>query len=1068
MKINNELSLYEKEFYTECHKIKFFNSSLNEIEFQLEFLEKICKKELEIYEKQSSQILNFLNNFQTNILINYESEPSNLAKVISDLLSILVTYFQYTRIGLNECHKTFKSNCPNIAKNLENFKENMLKKSILLLKEAKKNSENKEELNNYLTETFESVVTNIFKGLVYIHQFFFLYSKAKNEFNTKIKNEIEKIEDNKIIYIEINDFSERKYAKGEGIYYEPIHFENENNNLLLKNESENISSLCNSYLYYGQTFTKCMDIRKSIISSFKKLISDIIRHSPYNLTEKISHIKDKILRTKNNFIIVGIGTEKSWDLLVQSWECFYNNMNIFIQFCNEICTTEIMENTNEIKEVYKYFENEWEKLSKKIIDLRNKYIKYYTNERKKLIKDNQKEYKIYLEKEKQIKKFLNKDCYDFLNGNIPILRENEKKKATDVQDLCNKFKKILKKGNEESIESSKIELENSSSIDIFQEVKDIFNKQNNKFQIKDLDKYMDNLKDKILNNIDFSNDELAKNVKFSLDNFLQNDNELNSSFDQSITDNNINSVKEKQINIESTKENNEQNIINNIDLNSTQTLLIKQNNNNLLKAELPSKEIRFNEPSKNYNINSKYKDNIDNEENEKSKFQLSENKTNLGNINESSSFISVKEYEENEEKNSSKLDLHDKIDIIKHYYNDPLIKNRLVIRSQKISEMLLEIHFFERLNKISKERMKIFEKYKKCDSNFKKISEFDKIFINKENRYTSPLTLIFHYIFNPKTVITEYSYFKSFFETVLLLRGDNNINIIYDKNEIEKIPKYFSDLEYANSLFNNYSKNDLDLFLWQIDTWYKSFSFQIDYVRQMTKITDGPEKINIRDVLTINFVSPTDLIVDYNSYQIDHPNSENLISTAQFRYHTNIKYDKNIGRFIFEENRIFDISSLTSDKFFKDKFQMTDNIDNEAYLKIHKWKPFHIILENGNKNNEIEADKVFARHLKNTIFDYNEKSKNDFDNNSYISYGSDYESSNSSCADNENINNNCKKDKKKNLINNDKLYYGILIILGFFSIKTLFGINKGIFSFDNIINILILISIGVILYKSKA
>ena len=1066
MKINNEVSLYEKEFYSECNKIKFFNSSLNEIIFQLEFLEKICKKELEIYEKQSSQTLNFLNNFQTNILINYESEPSNLAKVISDLLSFLVIYFQYKRIGLNECHKTFKSNGPNIAKNLEKFKENILKKSVLLLKETKKNSDNKEALNNFLIETFDSVVTNIFKGLVYIHQFFFLYSKAKNEFNTKIKNEIEKIEDNKIINIEINDFSERKYAKGEGIYYDPIHFDNENNNLLLKNESENISSLYNSYLYYGQTFIKCMDIRKSIITNFKKLISDIINHSPYNLTEKISHIKDKILRTKNNFIIVGIGTEKSWDLLVQSWECFCNNTNIFIQFCNEICTTKIMENSKEIKDVYKYFENEWEKISKKIIDLRNKHIKYYTNERKKLIKDNQKEYKIYLEKEKQIKAFLNKDCYDFLNGNIPILRENEKKKATDVQDLCNKFKKILKKGNEESIESSKIELENSASIDIFLEVKDIFNKQNNIFQIKDLDNYMDNLKDKILNNIDFLNDELAKNVKFSLDNFLQNDNELNSSFEQFITDNNINSLKEKQINIESNKENNEQNIINNIDLNFSQTLLTKQNSNSLLKSKLPSKEIRFNEPSKNYNINNSYKDNIENEHDQKSKFQLNKNNINLGNINESSSFISVKEYEENEE-NNSKFDLYDKIDIIKHYYNDPLIKNRLVIRSQKISEMLLEIHFFERLNNISKERMIIFEKDKKWDSNFKKMAEFDKIFINKENSITSPLTLIFHYIFNPKTVITEYSYFKNFFETAFLLRGDYNINIKYDKFEIEKIPKYFSNLEYVNNLFNNYSKNDLDLFLWQIDTWYKSFSFQIDYVRPMTKITDRPEKINIRDVITINFVSPTDLIVDYDSYKIDHPNNENLISTAQFIYHTNIKYDKNIGRFIFKENIIFDKSSLISDKYFKDKLQMIDNFDNEANLKIHKWEPFRIVLENVNKNNEIEADKVFARHLKNTIFDFNEKSKTDFDDNSYISYGSDYESCNTSCADNENMNNNYKKDKKKKLINNDKLYYGILIILGLFSLKTLFGINKGIFSFDNAINIIILISIGVILYKSK-
>ena len=124
-------------------------------------------------------------------------------------------------------------------------------------------------------------------------------------------------------------------------------------------------------------------------------------------------------------------------------------------------------------------------------------------------------------------------------------------------------------------------------------------------------------------------------------------------------------------------------------------------------------------------------------------------------------------------------------------------------------------------------------------------------------------------------------------------------------------------------------------------------------------------------------------------------------------------------------------------------------------------------MQNGNKNNEIEADKIFAKHLKNTIFDYgDDKEKNDFGENSYTS---DYESSNTSCTDTENINNIYKREKKKKekLINNDKLYYGILLILGLFSIKTLFGVNKGIFSFDNVINILILISIGVILFKSK-
>ena len=43
------------------------------------------------------------------------------------------------------------------------------------------------------------------------------------------------------------------------------------------------------------------------------------------------------------------------------------------------------------KEDYKVFENEWGRLSKKIIELRNKYAKYYTPEKKREIKQNQKE-----------------------------------------------------------------------------------------------------------------------------------------------------------------------------------------------------------------------------------------------------------------------------------------------------------------------------------------------------------------------------------------------------------------------------------------------------------------------------------------------------------------------------------------------------------------------------------------------------------------------------------------------------------------------------------------------------
>ena len=1084
MKINEELSPYEKEFNSECNKIKIFCLSLSEIKFQIEFLEKICGKELEIYEKQSSQILSLLNNFEDNILI-YISEPSNLYSVITDLISVIGINFQFLRIGLIDCYKIFQNNIPNISKTLDGFNEDILKKSLSLLREAQYksgNKENKENLNKYLNQIFELVVSNVFKGLVYIHQFFFLYSKAKNDFNMQIKTSTEEKTNNKVINIVINDFSERKFAKDSGIYYEPIHFGNSNYDILLKNESENVISLCDSYLYYGKIFIKCIQIRQKLIEQLKTLINDIVNQSPNNLIEKISHVKEKILRTKNSFKVLGIGTEKSWDLLIQSWNYLYNSLNSFLQFCIDISSDELKDNSNGRNEDYKTFENEWEKLSKKIVDLRNKHSKYYTNERKKQIKGNQKEYKIFVEKEKQIKSFLNTQCYEFLNSNVPMIREIEKKRAAEIQDICYRFKKLLKKNNEENIEYSRIELENVTSIDIYQEVKDIFNKQNNKLQIRDFDNYMDNLKDKILTKIDFGQDNLSKNVKSSLDNYLQNNMEMNGYYEQSFSDSMMDSLKELQLEagggsnrIDKDKENN-----NNLDLNSNYSLsLINQKNSSLLKNKFSSNEIIFNDLIKNNNnlnkINNNDKDfSSNNDKQEKLNLKFKSRNTILSDINENESFRSVNEEEDNMTDYNNQINDNEKINRLNYYYNDPLIKNRLLNRSQKIYEMLTEIHFFDRLNKATKDRMETFEKEFKKGMYFRNIEEFENIFIDeKDIKSTSPLTLIFHYIFNPKTVIREYPHGKSFFECIFLLRGDYNLDVIYDKYEIDKIPKYFNDFNYVNNLFNNYNKNDLDLFLNQIETWYKTFSFQLNFVHPLKKLMIGPDKITIRDVAILYFISPTDLIVDYHSYGSDFPFADNFVSTSQYRFHCDIKFNKNIGRFVFKTSAVvYNKVTLLSESYLEDILKIEANKNNKLELQIHTWEPFRIVVETESKNNEIEADKIFEKHLKNTIFNYNnEEPENfDFEKNSNSSENEN-DSSNSSSDSSSSEENTEKKKKKrkreKKFMKTETLYYGILVVLGLFTIKTIFGMNKGIFSFDNFINFLILISIGFVVYKSR-
>jgi len=218
----------------------------------------------------------------------------NLYSIITALVSLIDTNFSFMRIGLIECYKIFQNNILQITKTIDLLINDILKKSIGFLKESVQKS-TKENLNKYLNQTFELVVINIFKGLVYINQFFVIYSKAKTDLNLGIKNTVEEKSNNNILDIKIDDFSERKLAKENlGINYEPIHFGNHNYDIILGNDSENVLALCDSYFYYGHIFLKCIKVRKKLIVQFKKLIKDIVNQSPNNIIEKILHIRDKI------------------------------------------------------------------------------------------------------------------------------------------------------------------------------------------------------------------------------------------------------------------------------------------------------------------------------------------------------------------------------------------------------------------------------------------------------------------------------------------------------------------------------------------------------------------------------------------------------------------------------------------------------------------------------------------------------------------------------------------------------------------------------------------------------
>lgn len=253
-------------------------------------------------------------------------------------------------------------------------------------------------------------------------------------------------------------------------------------------------------------------------------------------------------------------------------------MNNFFQFFQEIIMSDLKDNSILKNEDYKDFINEWEKLSKNIYELKKKYEKDYTSDKKREIKQNQKEYNEFLEREKQIKSFLNGTCFNCLNTNVPIIREMEKKKATEFQEICNRFKKIMKKNNEENLENSYSELKNSVYFDIYQEIKDVCNKQNNKLKIQNLDDYIEELKEKLLK-IDFGQDNLIQTVQLSLDNYFKNEEEINNSLtNKSYSDNSIDSLKEIQLENEGKYKKNKTDNNDNYSINNN---IIKTNNNDI-------------------------------------------------------------------------------------------------------------------------------------------------------------------------------------------------------------------------------------------------------------------------------------------------------------------------------------------------------------------------------------------------------------------------------------------------------------------------------------------------------
>ena len=525
--MEEKLLQYKDDFHKECNIIDFFVKTLNEVKIQIEFYGYLCEKDFKIFTQIAEKNLKKINVLKTN-LSSYKDEPSNLYLVESEIIKVMQIYFTTYRKLYPDCWKSIKGNINPIASNLENTKNNILNHSISMLQQAFEDND-KSELKKYLKDTLELVMINTFKGLFNLYQLILIYSKKKNNLYQTIKTAIEDKISSEEIDIVINDISERKYAQKNKVNYEPIHFGNNVYKTLLTDYSNDVLSLTNSFLCYTSCFIKCIQMRKKIIKEIR-IFSEVIKKKNESFVPIIKKVCEKITKITKTLTHSSPGTINSWNLMFSTWNTIYASYLSYEQYNEEMCSIKLTRHIEECHEEYKKFEKKWEDYAEKIKELRNKYMKYNKpkskkeeNKEKSEEENNEKK-----QREEKLRNYLMGECSDFLDDKVATLRNSELKRVNEVKDMLVKFKDNIKKNLEAYLEDTENEYDNAASIELFEQIQNIFEDQLDSLDIKDTENFMDYMREKI-SKINF-NDNLAENARISLAEYYEH-NDIDDGFD---------------------------------------------------------------------------------------------------------------------------------------------------------------------------------------------------------------------------------------------------------------------------------------------------------------------------------------------------------------------------------------------------------------------------------------------------------------------------------------------------------------------------------------------------------
>ena len=946
----------KKKEKIEYKMINYWLNILNDKKKQINLLSSILKTYCEFLKEQYQLIKSMIKNREK--LKEYSQEPSNLFKYVGFIIASLefkVSNEYENIINANkEIQKKINGMMNDLEIDLKNFYnllptkfneidkineilstsqnfDNKSKKDIENLSEVYK--QKLEEKDKDVKKIIENIILRIFKGHVYLNQLLFLITKAIFDAYNNIKNYIiEKKDDIFELIININDYNERKFSQNHGIYYEPFHF-NDNYNI---DDNVNVSKLCDSFYYYMKSFIQNIKIRKKIMMHLIIVLKTINENQNNYLITCINKINNYL--NENN---LGNISQRTWNLFIiilKYINSFHKNLDNIIPsngFKNE---ENIIENITKIN--IKQFENNWIKYGEKVRSLKNEYEKITDKNLK-------------INKEKEIKKYIYEECIPLLKENLIKIRESQNTFCSKATTTFEKYTNFILEYSNDCIDNTKSEIDNLINEDLFEEINYFIEKYYEQFE----NKYSE---EEIHNEIQIIQLKLLTEVKFDKDNFNKNTVDGISNYFSNIQLSRIDSV-----NIESEQ------MINLSNVSFEEEIPIELSNNQSNNKD-KNESIKF----QNKILNKEKSIDMTNIKNDNSKNLNIENKKNDN-----------EEINTNNENYLKKSSLSISID-------DETFKRQFSNRNRYINYMLKKINFTSRLNSITSKRMNIFEKeYSNDPIFFLPKKEFEHCLINeKDFGNKAPLTIVFHYIFNPYITIKQYPQKKSFFESIFIERGDMNTKINYEQNQKELIPIYFDDLDYVANLFYNIDENELNDFLNEIKNWEKKIQFELNFIHPIQKLMIGPDRITIKDLITVYFISPTDLIIDYHSYGSDFPFADTFVSIMQYRFHCDFIFNIDKGYFEFKTNiKLLHTVKLLKKMFLESELKKVALKKNKNEIINHVYNPLVEVVKCENKNFHEMAIKLFEENIRRNLHKFNELSKDvlDFEKNDILKKNQD-------------------------------------------------------------------------------